>query len=103
MRGLKLDIGRTNTASEKEDMSHVCSARGKKQIDMRDVAKTKDGDIDLEGVPVDHGWAWILLSGKYMYITPLLTSFVNGILEEQRNSKNKWHSLSTEEQCRLEK
>ena len=42
--------------------------RGEKHIDMDDVDKTADKDIDLEGVPVDKGWAWVLLSGKYMYM-----------------------------------
>ena len=36
-----------------------------KEIDLDGVGKTVDRDdkLDLEGVPVDRGWAWILLSG----------------------------------------
>ena len=36
-----------------------------KEIDLDGVGKTVDRDdkLDLEGVPVDRGWAWILLLG----------------------------------------
>ena len=65
--------------------------RGEKHIDMDGFDKTADKDIDLEGVPVDKGWAWVLLSGKYMYM--ILRPFtVNSIMK--KNYTDTCHTLS---------
>ena len=51
--------------SESMKSDPLVGEMGEKHVNMDVICKTRDKDIDLDGVPVDKGWAWILLLGKY--------------------------------------